>query len=186
MDSFRLRPVGVGRLRTSFEGRENPSCGNGRPQLCRRGGGGQEVSAKAVGTHLATRQGVEARERWQALQGHLSAARHALSEGNRGRALQEIDAALAIDPNFTAAVALRERISIGPDTPPLARTAPPLVPTATHVAAPAALAAAEMPLHRTIEFPQPVRAAAVRLLVSSEGYARCEERAWGRRTRRGA
>ena len=129
---------------------------------------------------------MDARERWQALQGHLSAARHALSEGNRGRALQEIDAALAIDPDFTAAVALRERISIGPDTPPLVRAAPPLVRTATPVAAPVAVAAAEMPLHRTIEFPQPVHAAAPRPLVSTEGYARFEERARRRRIERRA
>jgi hypothetical protein len=117
---------------------------------------------------------VDARERWQALQGHLSAARHALSDGNRSRALQEVDAALAIDPNFTAAVALRERISIGPDTPPLARTVPPVA------------VAAEAQIRRPIDFPQPARAAAPRPLVSAEGYARFEERARRRRIERRA
>jgi hypothetical protein len=98
-----------------------------------------------------------------------------LNEGNRGRALQEVDAALAIDPNFTAAAALRERISVGPETPPLVRTAPSV-----------AVAAAETPLRRPIEFPQPARSAPPRPLVSTEGYARFEERARRRRIERRA
>jgi hypothetical protein len=118
---------------------------------------------------------VDARERWQALQGHLSAARHALTEGNRGRALQEVDAALTIDPNFSAAVALRERLSITADTPPLLRSAPPI-----------AVAVPDTPVRRPVEFPRPVPAAAPRPLVSTEGYARFEERARRRRIERRA
>jgi len=53
---------------------------------------------------------VNARERWQALQSRLTAARTFLENGDRDRALAEIDAALAIDPSFLAAAALRERI----------------------------------------------------------------------------
>jgi len=53
---------------------------------------------------------VDARERWQALQSRLTAARTALESGDRTRALAEVDAALALDPNFLAAAALRERI----------------------------------------------------------------------------
>jgi hypothetical protein len=114
---------------------------------------------------------VDSRERWQALQGHLSAARQALADGSRARALDEVDAALAIDPDFTAAVSLRERIAMI-DAPPLARPAP------------AAVAAPEAPMRRTLDFPQPVRAAAPRPLVSAEGYARFEERARRRRIER--
>jgi hypothetical protein len=53
---------------------------------------------------------VDARERWQALQSRLTAARTALESGDRTRALAEVRAALELDPNFLAAVALRERI----------------------------------------------------------------------------
>ncbi len=58
-----------------------------------------------------------ARERWQALQSRLTAARTFFEHGNRDRALAEIDAALAIDPNFLAAVALRDRVASEPVPP---------------------------------------------------------------------
>ena len=54
---------------------------------------------------------MDARERWQALQSRLTAARTALDAGDRTLALAEVDAALAIDPSFLAAAALRERIT---------------------------------------------------------------------------
>ncbi len=53
---------------------------------------------------------MDARQRWKALQSRLTAARTYLERGDRVRALAEVDAALAIDPSFLAATALRERI----------------------------------------------------------------------------
>jgi hypothetical protein len=53
---------------------------------------------------------VDARVRWQALQSRLTAAQTLFEQGDRERALAEVDAALAIDPSFLAAGALRERI----------------------------------------------------------------------------
>ena len=64
---------------------------------------------------------MDARERWQALQSRLTAARIAFDRGDRNRALAEVDAALAIDPSFLAATALRERIVSQPSP----RTQPP-------------------------------------------------------------
>jgi hypothetical protein len=62
---------------------------------------------------------VNASNTWQALQGYLKAARAGLEAGDRARALQAVDAALDIDPNFLAAHALRERIlSAPPDAAP--------------------------------------------------------------------
>ena len=59
------------------------------------------------------------RERWQALQSHLSAARGALADGDRVSALQHIEAALAIDPEFLAARMLLDRVnSRDPEIPP--------------------------------------------------------------------
>ena len=94
------------------------------------------------GTHLAPRQGMDARERWQALQARLTAARAAVDDGNRERALEEITAALELDKDFLAAQALRDRItSMNPEdasaasepqrsTPPV-HTAPAAAPVAT-------------------------------------------------------
>lgn len=65
---------------------------------------------------------MNARERWQALQTQLSQARTSLEAGNRADALAAVDAALAIDPDFLAAHALRERIQTAAAAP-----APPLV-----------------------------------------------------------
>ena len=51
------------------------------------------------------------RERWQSLQSHLSAARGALAGGDRTLALEHIEAALLIDPEFLAARMLRDRVT---------------------------------------------------------------------------
>jgi hypothetical protein len=62
------------------------------------------------GTYLAPRLIVDAKGRWQALQARLAAARGFIDANDRARALEEIDAALAIDPEFLAAQSLRERV----------------------------------------------------------------------------
>ena len=53
---------------------------------------------------------MDARERWQALQARLTAARAAVDAGDREKALAEIGAALELDKDFLAALALRDRI----------------------------------------------------------------------------
>jgi hypothetical protein len=70
---------------------------------------------------------VDQRERWQALQSHLTTARGLVDAGDRARALEAIDAALAIDPNFLAAHSLRDRI-LAPSEPAAPATAPVAVP----------------------------------------------------------
>jgi tetratricopeptide (TPR) repeat protein len=100
---------------------------------------------------------VEGRERWQALQGRLAAARAAAQRGDRDAALAEVGAALEIDPDFLAAQTLRARL--------LDNTAP------------AVSAPAEPP-------PRPDAASAPRVGprdVSADGYARFQERAKQRR-----
>jgi hypothetical protein len=92
--------------------------------------------------------------RWQALQSHLKTARAALQDGDKTRALDEVNGALAIDPEFTAALALRDRIIAAESTASSAMPAEPAPP-----ADPAA--------------PPPI--------VSAEGYARFEERTRQRR-----
>jgi tetratricopeptide (TPR) repeat protein len=67
------------------------------------------------GTYLAPRLIVDAKERWQALQARLAAARAFIDANDRARALEEIDAALAVDPRFLAAQSLRERVLSQPD-----------------------------------------------------------------------
>lgn len=99
---------------------------------------------------------MDQRERWQALQSHLTAARGFVDGGDRAKALEAIDAALAIDPDFLAAQSLRDRI-LAPDEPIVA-TAPPPV------------AAVE---------PEPSQPAA-----TTEGYAKFEARAKRRRVDR--
>ena len=56
---------------------------------------------------------MEGKLRWQALQARLTAARGFMVDGDRIRALQEIDAALEIDPEFLAAHVLRDRLVAG-------------------------------------------------------------------------
>jgi tetratricopeptide (TPR) repeat protein len=96
---------------------------------------------------------VDPRERWQALQASLNIARASLEAGDRTRALAAVDAALAIDPEFLAAQSLRDRIIGSNALPPTVQPRPPVAPA------------------------PPQR----RPLVSTEGYARFEERAKRRR-----
>jgi tetratricopeptide (TPR) repeat protein len=68
---------------------------------------------------------VDGRERWQALQSRLTAARAAADRGDRERALAEITAALDLDPDFLAAHSLRERLlAADAVTPPAPTPAP--------------------------------------------------------------
>jgi tetratricopeptide (TPR) repeat protein len=98
---------------------------------------------------------VESRAPWQALQERLTNARAAVEAGERARALAEITAALDIDPDFLAAHSLRDRI--------LATE-----PASPAQAAPAATSA-----------PPPGAGP-----VSTEGYAKFEQRAKRRRVDR--
>jgi len=102
---------------------------------------------------------VDPRERWQALQARLTAARTFLDAGDRANALAEVTAALEIDPYFLAAVALRERI-LNAEAPRSRATS---LGVATH------------------DPPAPARP---RPLVSGDGYARFEQRTKRRRTDR--
>jgi tetratricopeptide (TPR) repeat protein len=105
---------------------------------------------------------MDARERWQALQSHLTAARAALEQGHRATALTEVTAALELDPDFLAAHALRDRI--------LAMAASPH-PAPAHPAAPH-----PAPLHLAPLHPAPLRSG-----DSPDGYSKFEERARRRR-----
>lgn len=107
------------------------------------------------GTGLAPRQNVDAKDRWQALQAQLARAQDCLRAGDRAGALAAIDSALAIDPNFLAAHALRERT--------IADVGLIASPTSKPLAAPQVQ---------------------VRPLVSAEGYAQFEQRARRRRVDR--
>jgi tetratricopeptide (TPR) repeat protein len=100
---------------------------------------------------------VDQRERWQALQSHLSSARAYVDAGDRGKALEAIDAALAIDPDFLAALSLRDCI-LAPPAPMIGSAHG---DTAT-----------------------PTNPAASRLTVSANGYAKFEARAKRRRVDR--
>lgn len=97
---------------------------------------------------------MDAKERWQALQTHLTRAQERTNAGDRAGALEAVDAALAIDPNFLAAHALRDRILALGSVVAAAPTAAPKPPDA------------------------------VRPLVSAEGYAQFEQRARRRRVDR--
>ena len=77
-----------------------------------------------------------ARTPWQALQAQLTTARALVEAGDREKALQAIEAALAIDPNFLAAHDLRASILSTParavpkrDDHVVKRAHPPLVST---------------------------------------------------------
>lgn len=64
---------------------------------------------------------MDARERWHALQTHLSTARAVADAGDHAAALQEVERALEIDPDFLAAHSLKERLVLGdarPAAPP--------------------------------------------------------------------
>src|SRR4051812_19540321 len=104
---------------------------------------------------------MDARERWQALQARLTSARAAVDAGDREKALAEITAALDLDKDFLAAHALRDRIlTLGSE--PAARPAP--------LASPAPPRAA----------PGPARVPG----ISTDGYAKFEQRAKRRRVDR--
>jgi tetratricopeptide (TPR) repeat protein len=128
---------------------------------------------------------VDPKPRWQALQARLTAARASMAAGDRERALQEIDAALEIDPEFLAARSLRDRLASGDliltAWPPNARSiagpetsATPVAPsTSSPPSAPSAMAADAEPDRPLPHSP-----------VSTGGYARFEERAKRRRVER--
>jgi len=109
---------------------------------------------------------VDQRERWQALQSHLSTARARVDTGDLARALEAIDAALAIDPDFLAAHSLRDRILASQAARAEAAPAP-----TTPIA----------PVHVDNATAKPARAPSA---VSSEGYAKFEARAKRRRVDR--
>jgi len=113
---------------------------------------------------------VDARARWQALQARLTAARTSFEAGDRATALAEIDAALDVDPEFLAAITLRERI-LG--ATPIADS---IVKTGEN------RDGAENPENLTRL--DPATANPEPHLVSSTGYARFEERAKRRRAER--
>ena len=114
---------------------------------------------------------MDPRERWQALQGRLTAARAAVDAGNTAAALSEITAALELDKDFLAAQALRDRIlaaNTAPKTPPSVRrlsAPPPLAPPAAVSAAavveepPRTARPVEAPLKATSTQATPVEAA---------------------------
>jgi hypothetical protein len=112
---------------------------------------------------------MDARERWQALQARLRAARAAFDAGNRETALTEITAALELDSEFLAAQALRDRIvAMTPEAPRTSHLAPaPLAPS--HLA----------PSHLAPEDPHLAPETAL-----PAGYAKFEQRARRRRVDR--
>ena len=114
-----------------------------------------------AGTHLATGLGVDARETWQALQARLTNARTAFDAGDRTRALDDVNAALTIDPNFLAAHALRDRIIATPAG---------VAPSGPSPAWPPAMSAAPV-----------TKPAAAPPLRFNDGYAKFEQRAKRRR-----
>jgi len=78
---------------------------------------------------------VNPRERWQTLQSHLSAARGALTTGDKTTALEHIEAALVIDPEFLAARMLRDRVTSPESETPVIMAAPAPVPAVAPVVA---------------------------------------------------
>jgi hypothetical protein len=152
---------------------------------------------------------VNPRERWQALQGTLTAARSAVERGDRAAALAAVNAALELDPQFLAAHSLRDRIVAG-DMPtqfqsqPYARPAaiPPTTTAAIAARRPASAAAETRPVALTAEAGagsptakvtpasltadvRPVPPAVeARPIAAVEGYAKFEQRAKRRRVDR--
>jgi hypothetical protein len=142
---------------------------------------------------------MDPRERWQALQGRLTAARAAVDAGNTAAALSEITAALELDKDFLAAQALRDRILAtngAPKTPPSVRrlSAPrPLAPPAAVSAAavveepPRTARPLEAPLKATSPQATPAEAASKPVPGTPEipaGYVKFEQRARRRRVDR--
>ncbi len=79
---------------------------------------------RAVEFFLHPQFGMESRDIWKALQAHLVAARARLDAGDRAAALQAVDAALVIDPNFLAAHSMRQQIELDRKTAPHQSRAP--------------------------------------------------------------
>jgi hypothetical protein len=123
---------------------------------------------------------VDPREKWQALHSYLSSARRALHAGDPSRALQEVDAALAIDPEFAAARALREQIT----TFAFTRRRDEPVEHTSHVSAPSVTEASLSYRPAAALSDRVVEHAGPRPIVSTEGFARFEERARRRRIER--
>ena len=93
-----------------------------------------------------------ARERWQALQTSLTAARTAVERGDTAAALVAVDAALELDPNFLAAHSLRDRIVAG-DMPVPRQNRTPRLATAHSTAPVETLSTATfaLPVRATVE-----------------------------------
>jgi tetratricopeptide (TPR) repeat protein len=108
---------------------------------------------------------VDTKLRWQALQARLTATRAFVAAGDRARALEEITAALEIDPEFLAAQTFRDRLVSG-DLIPLVQTPQ----TSSAVASTAASGTAAEPRPHSLDF--------------ADGYTRFEERAKRRRVDR--
>lgn len=98
---------------------------------------------------------MDPRERWRALQALIGEARARFETGDRAGALEAVDRALAIDPQFPAAQVLRDRILASESRPVAIDAAPP-------------------PARPDVSMP----------IVSTEGYARFEQRAKRRRVDR--
>ena len=114
------------------------------------------------------------RARWQTLQAHLAGARRAVKADELDGALEHVDAALAIDSEFLAARALRDRI-VATTAPTDERPAIPAIPV--------------MPgIRETPGIPGipgiHVQTPAAPALVSLEAFARFEARARQRRVER--
>jgi hypothetical protein len=104
------------------------------------------------------------RQRWAALRTELRSAQAAYDDGDRGTALDHVDAALAIDPDFLAARCLRDRLMAPPE---------PVAPAlAAHIARQAPAASA---LPESLVTGPP---------VSSDGQALFEQRVKRRRVDR--
>src|ERR1044072_9199631 len=108
-----------------------------------------------------TQPAVDPRQQLQALQTHMISAHAALDAGDRASALEHIEAALVIDPNFLAAQTLRDRLQAPVEAAgDVARPSPSPSPSDTPAAS------------------------ALPPLVSVEGYAKFEQRAKRRRVDR--
>ena len=125
---------------------------------------------------------MDGRERWQALQARLTAARAAVENGDRTTALSEIAAALDLDKDFLAAQALRDRImSMGDNASPadLEPVGPAPVPAAPALAAVPAVAAA--PADATPGAPAASSTSEEPSATLPPAYAKFEQRARRRR-----
>ena len=116
---------------------------------------------------------MDARDRWQALQARLTAARAAVDAGDRATALAEISAALELDKDFLAAQALRDRIMKNATAAPTQAAAPPAPIAPARVAAP-------IPTAPVAALPNAAAAAPGWI----DGYAKFEQRARRRRVDR--